>query len=270
NKGIGYAIVRNLAINYSNSSPSQPLTILLTARNPTLGQNSTEKLHEELKPKNILVNDGGNVDLKYLRMDLTDEQSIKDAKEVIEKDYGGLDVLINNAGMAFKGIAFDVNVVRTTFATNFYGTLNVINNLYPLIRPNGRIVNVSSWLGKSHILNDALKQEFAKEDLDMDGLISLLKRFENAVEKDTYIQEGWPRQAYGVSKVGVSIMSRILGHRADKEGKNIKVFACDPGWVKTDMADQGAETPVFLALDEDVVPKSQNGTFWKDCKAVEW
>ncbi|CAG8714287.1 6974_t:CDS:2 [Gigaspora margarita] len=301
NKGIGYAIVRKLAINYASSSPTQPLTILLTARNPTLGQSSTEKLLEELKPKNILVNDGGNIDLKYVRLDLTDEQSINDVKEFIAKDYGGLDVLINNAAMAFKGNAFDINVVRTTFATNFYGTLNVINILYPLIRPNGRIVNVSSTAGKSHILSDALKQEFSKEDLEIDGLIGLLKRFEDAVEKGTYEQDGWPRQAYGVSKVGVTILSRILGRRADKEGKNIKIFACCPGWVKTDMAgdkapltpgmyslslcimyifesfeanilflkDQGAETPVLLALGESM-NSEENGTFWKDGKLNQW
>ncbi|CAG8749079.1 22226_t:CDS:2 [Cetraspora pellucida] len=277
NKGIGYAIVRNLALNYANSSPSQPLTILLTARNPTLGQNSADKLRDELKP-NILVDDGGNVDLKFLKLDLVDEQSIKDVKEVIEKDYGGLDVLINNAAIAFKGNAFDVNVVRTTFATNFYGTLNVCNILYPLIRPNGRIINISSRAGRSSNLSSTLKQEFSKEDLDIEGLTKLLKRFEDAVERDKYLEEGWPRQAYGVSKIGVTTMSRILGRRADKEGNNIKVFACCPGWVKTDMAgdkasltpDQGAETPVFLSLDETVVPKSPNGTFWFDKQIGAW
>ncbi|CAG8653431.1 3078_t:CDS:2, partial [Cetraspora pellucida] len=250
---IGYAIVRNLALNYANSSPSQPLTILLTARNPTLGQNSTDKLREELKP-NILVDDGGNVDLKFLKLDLVDEQSIKD------------------------GNAFDVNVVRTTFATNFYGTLNVCNILYPLIRPNGRIINVSSRAGRSSTLSSTLQQEFSKEDLDIEGLIKLLKRFEDAVGRDKYLEEGWPRQAYGVSKVGVTIMTRILGRRADKEGNNIKVFACCPGWVKTDMTsnnatltpDQGAETPVFLSLDETIVPKSPNGTFWFDKHIGEW
>ncbi|CAG8780716.1 11064_t:CDS:2, partial [Racocetra persica] len=277
NKGIGYAVVRHLALNYASSSSYQPLTLLLTARNPTLGQNSTNKLREELKP-NILVDDGGKVDLKFLKLDITDEQSIKEAKEVIEKDYGGLDVLINNAGIAFKGDIFDINVVRTTLGTNFYGTLNVFNTLYPLIRPNGRIINVSSTAGKPSFLSSALRQEFSKENLDMEGLIKLMKRFENAVETDIHLQDGWPIQAYVVSKIGVSKMTQILARRADKEGNNVKIFACCPGWVKTDMAgdaakltpDQGAETPVFLALDETVVPKSPTGTFWYRKKIFEW
>ncbi|CAG8586321.1 23413_t:CDS:2 [Dentiscutata erythropus] len=275
NKGIGYAIVRNLALSYVKSS-SQPLTILLTARNPTLGQSSIDKLREELKPNNVLIDDGGNVDLKFLRLDITDEQSIKDVKDVIEKDYEGLDVLINNAAIAFKGDAFDINVVRTTFATNFYGTLNVINHLYPLIRKNGRIVNVSSLAGELHIVSKALGQEFSNENLDMDGLIELMKRFENAVEKGTYKQEGWPRQAYGTSKLGVTTMTRILAHRADKEGNGIKVFACHPGWVKTDLAGERApltpgmyshycaKIPVLLALDEDIVVQNPNGSYFKD------
>ncbi|KAF0489340.1 carbonyl reductase NADPH 1-like [Gigaspora margarita] len=274
NKGIGYAIVRNLALSYANLSSSQPLKILLTARNPTLGQNSTYQLHEELKPKNVLTDDGGNVDLKFLSLDITDEQSIKDVKKVIEKDYGGLDVLINNAAIAFKGDAFDVNVVRITFATNFYGTLNLINHFYPLIRPNGRIVNVSSSVGRLYIVSKALGQEFSKQDLDMDGLIELMKRFEDAVEKDTYEQEGWPRQAYAVSKLGLMTMTKILARRADSEGNNIKVFSCCPGWVKTDMAgerapltpDQGAKIPVLLALDENIVIQNPNGSFLKEKK----
>ncbi|CAG8543480.1 7428_t:CDS:2 [Gigaspora rosea] len=271
NKGIGYAIVRNLALSYANLSSSQPLTILLTARNPTLGQNSTDQLHEELKPKNILTDDGGNIDLKFLRLDITDEQSIKDAKMVIEKDYGEeylknlyklsavLASIFRLIHITFKGDAFDVNVVRKTFATNFYGTLNLINHFYPLIRPNGRIVNVSSSVG--HIVSKALGQEFSKEDLDMDGLIELMKRFEVAVEKDTYKQEGWPRQAYAVSKLGLMTMTKILARRADKEGNNIKVFSCSPGWVKTDMNDQGAKIPVLLALDENIVIQNPNGSF---------
>ncbi|CAG8835434.1 19146_t:CDS:2, partial [Racocetra persica] len=81
--------------------------------------------------------------------------------------------------------------------------------------------------------------------------------------------DGWPSQAYRVSKIGVTIMTKIVARHADKEGNNVKIFSCCPGWVKTDMAgdaatltpDQGAETPVFLAFDETVVPKSPTGTF---------
>lgn len=88
NKGIGYAIVRNLALRYAKRSSDVPLTIFMTARDPNLGQESLEKIKQELKSKKVLKNDGGNVDLKFLRMDLTDEQSIKDVEKVLARDNG--------------------------------------------------------------------------------------------------------------------------------------------------------------------------------------
>ncbi|GBC09046.1 hypothetical protein RclHR1_08580005 [Rhizophagus clarus] len=279
NKGIGYAIVRNLALRYAQrSSDDLPLTIFMTARDPNLGQESLKKVKQELKSKQILKDENGKVDIKFLRMDLTDEESIKEVKQVLENE-NGLDILINNAAIAFKGNQFDINVVHTTLETNFYGTLNVCNQLYPLIRPNGRLINISSGLGKlSTLKSSELQKKFTQEDLDIDELIGLIKKFENDVENDQWTKEGWPSQAYGVSKVGVIAMSKIFARRADSEGKNIFVHACCPGWVATDMGgpnaprniDQGAETPVYLALDEDVVPKTKNGEFWQYEKVIPW
>jgi len=278
NKGIGYAIVRNLALNYAQrSSNIPPLIIFLAARDQNLGQKSLSEIKQELKSKQVLRDDGGNVDIRFLRMDLTDEQSIKDVKQVLADD-DGLDILINNAAIAL-GNGFDINVVRSTLATNFYGTLNVCNHLYPLLRPNGRLINVSSSLGQLNVLKSLeLRKEFSREDLDIDGLIGLMKKFENDVENNQWKKEGWPSNAYGVSKVGVTAMSKIFARRADSEDKNILVNACCPGWVATDMGgpnaprnpDQGAETPVYLALDEEVVPKTENGEFWRHEKVVTW
>lgn len=94
--------------------------------------------------------------------------------------------------IAFKGNTFDVNIVRTTLATNFYGTLNVCNQLYPLIRPNGRLIILSSTSGLLDRLGTKLQKEFSRDDLDMDGLINLVKKFENDVENNRWKEEGWP------------------------------------------------------------------------------
>ena len=85
NKGIGYAIVRNLALKYASETP---LTVFMTARDSNLGQESLKKIKQELKSKKVLRDDGGKVDVKFLRMDLTDEQSIKDVKDVLAHDNG--------------------------------------------------------------------------------------------------------------------------------------------------------------------------------------
>ncbi|RGB42504.1 porcine testicular carbonyl reductase 20beta-Hydroxysteroid dehydrogenase [Rhizophagus diaphanus] len=279
NKGIGYAIVRNLALRYAQrSSDNPPLTIFLTARDPNRGQESLRKIKQELKSKQILKDENGNVDIKFLRMDLIDEQSIKDVKQILANE-NGLDILINNAAIASGIEEFDINVVRSTLATNFYGTLNLCNQLYPLIRPNGRLINISSSVGKLNILSSPeLQKEFSREDLDIDELIGLMKKFENDVENNQWIKEGWPSKAYSVSKVGLNAMTKIFARRADSEGKNILVHACCPGWVATDMGgpnaprniDQGAETPIYLALDENVVPETKNGEFWRNKQVVPW
>jgi hypothetical protein len=94
--------------------------------------------------------------------------------------------------VAFGSGKFDINVVRSTLATNFYGTLNVCNHLYPLIRPNGRLINVSSMVGKLNTLSSEFQKEFSREDLDIDGLIGLMKKFENDVENNQWNKEGWP------------------------------------------------------------------------------
>ena len=89
NKGIGFAIIRNLAIDYvKHSSGNVPLTLYMTARDPNLGQESLEKIKQEIKKKKILKEDGGIVTLKFLRLDLTDEQSIKDVEKVLASDNG--------------------------------------------------------------------------------------------------------------------------------------------------------------------------------------
>ena len=54
---------------------------------------------------------------------------------------------VQNAGFAFKQAAtepFDVQA-EETFKINFWGTLNMMKAFYPLVRPGGRIVNVSSF-----------------------------------------------------------------------------------------------------------------------------
>jgi len=55
----------------------------------------------------------------------------------------GLDVLVNNAGMAFKGSAFNEEVARTTVKTNYYGTKSVCLHFLPLIKDYG-IITCSS------------------------------------------------------------------------------------------------------------------------------
>jgi len=61
---------------------------------------------------------------------------------------GKIDCLINNAGIAWKGDAFDTEVVKGTFATNYYGTVDLTEKLKDFIADNGKIISITSSAGK--------------------------------------------------------------------------------------------------------------------------
>ncbi len=80
NKGIGKEIARQLG--------AQGMTVLIGARDAQRG----EEAAAELK--------ANGADAQAITLDVTDEASISAAAAKIEKDYGRLDVLVNNAGIA--------------------------------------------------------------------------------------------------------------------------------------------------------------------------
>lgn len=87
--------------------------------------------------------------LTPLLLDVTDEDSITQAKGVISQAVGdaGLQGLVNNAGVAFTSPLEFVRLdeLRWLFEVNFFGLLAVTQKFLPLLRQaHGRIVNVSS------------------------------------------------------------------------------------------------------------------------------
>lgn len=84
NKGIGLAIVRALCKQFSGD-------VYLTAREAGRGQAAVAELQKEgLKPL-------------FHQLDINDLQSIRALRDFLKEKYGGLNVLVNNAGIAFKG-----------------------------------------------------------------------------------------------------------------------------------------------------------------------
>lgn len=190
----------------------------------------------------------------------------------------GLDVLINNAAMAYKvaSTAPFIEQATNTVKTNFTGTVNVTRALLPLMRPGGRIVMVSSSAGRLGILKPHLQEQFTSTSLTEPQLVSLMDQFVQDVANRVHQTNGWPTTAYGVSKVGVTAFTKVIARELSAGGHtDILVNACCPGWVRTDMAgpnaprtpDQGAETPVYLAM---LPPNSPSGEFWRDNKIASW
>lgn len=84
-------------------------------------------------------------------MDVTDPVGVRRAVHAAEEHFGGIDVLVNNAGRGWYGSieAMDESSVRAMFELNFFGVLSVTRAVLPGMRARGSgwVVNVSSVAG---------------------------------------------------------------------------------------------------------------------------
>lgn len=169
----------------------------------------------------------------------------------------------------------DMNVVNETLECNYYGTLTATRSLLPLIRPGGRLVNVSSMSGHLNSkYSESIRAAFANSKT-VDDVTKLMESFTSAVKEGKEKEKGWPRAAYAVSKSGVTGMTRAIAVEHQREGGKVLINSCCPGLVNTDMtknrgpktADQGAQTPVLLAAGDI---KDVSGKFWQREKIVDW
>jgi len=236
NKGIGLQIAKDLA--------GQGFTVLVGSRDIQNG---------EAAAKTVAA------DARALQLDVTNTTSIAAAVERIRKEFGRLDVLVNNAGISHTGKAgrplaelvklgrpsvASLDEVRAIFETNVFGVIAVTQAMLPLLReaPAPRIVNVSSSTGSLTLNSDPANPRRA-----MFGAYSWSKTALNAV---------------------------TVAFAAELESAGIKVNAACPGFTATDLnnfegtrtVQQGAREPVRLALldangptggyssDEGVVP----------------
>lgn len=90
--------------------------------------------------------------IHVLKMDVTDKQSVDTALSSICEAHGGVDVLVNNAGVAEHGAVEDVSIdkAKAEFDVNLFGAAYLIDLCLPHMRQNcyGKIINVTSIAGR--------------------------------------------------------------------------------------------------------------------------
>jgi len=254
NKGIGLETCRALARSGNFK------TVYLTSRNESLGREALKDIEKSI--------DGLPCAVKYHQLDIADEASIGKFRDYIEANYKHFDVLVQNAGFAYKQAATDPFEVQAkyTLAINFWGTLHMLQSFYPLANENARIVNVSSMISQSTMNNftprfgNPIGRELHSINtaLTLERLTELATQFVADCEQKKNVEVGWPQTSYGVSKLLVNGLTRIYGKKAREEGRGVLVNCCCPGFVKTDMSShneratkvptQGCETSVWLAM----------------------
>ena len=87
-----------------------------------------------------------------VRLDVNDDASVREAVAEIQGSGGPVDVMINNAGIAFNAAVEDVDIDqgRAVFETNYWGIIRCVQAVLPGMREqgSGHIVNVSSVAGR--------------------------------------------------------------------------------------------------------------------------
>ncbi len=250
-RGIGRAIAEELA--------ARGLFVIVAGRDAAAGREVVRALSEQ--------------SATFKTLDVTSESDVEAIASFIEKDCGGLDVLVNNAGASFDG--FDAEVARRTLDVNFGGMMLLTDRLVPLLRRGARVVMVSSGMGEVSCLGQELRREITSSALTRKRLLAFVDKFVEAVESGTHTKEGWPSNAYRVSKVAMNAYTRILARELAGDPRKILVNAACPGWVRTAMGGQGAprspkkgaKTPVWLAL---LGAEGPTGGFFRDEQRIEW
>ncbi|HYE76499.1 MAG TPA: SDR family oxidoreductase [bacterium] len=185
-------------------------------------------------------------ELHALQLDVTDEASRAACAEAVQGQFGGVDVLVNNAGVMEswgdggwpKLFDMPTEIFERTLAANLHGPVRMCQLLVPgmVRRGHGRVVNVSSGMGQ-------------------------------------FAEMGGGHAAYRISKAALNALTVVLANEV--KGSGVLVNAVCPGWVRTDMGGpgaprdvaEGADTIVWLAT---LPAGGPTGQFFRDRKPIAW
>ncbi|MBS3748869.1 MAG: SDR family oxidoreductase [Candidatus Thermoplasmatota archaeon] len=132
--------------------------ILLTGASSGLGKSTADYLTKKgyivlgtsrtaAHPDEIRIDANTSFPL-MIKMDVTSEQSISQVISFIQKKFGRIDILINNAGWGISGPIEEtsIDVTKSLFEINVFGMLRVTQQVLPLMRTQnqGLIINISS------------------------------------------------------------------------------------------------------------------------------
>jgi NAD(P)-dependent dehydrogenase (short-subunit alcohol dehydrogenase family) len=218
NKGIGFEVASELT--------GKGFRVFVGARNEKEGREAAKKIGARAV---------------FLKLDVSEPASIRNAAQELGKAATHLDVLANNAGILLDedkaALTMTPEIFETTMRTNTLGPLLVAAAFQPLLAKSSapRIINVSSGGGQ---LTDGA--------------------------------DGWA-PGYCISKTALNGVTVQLAAALP----NFAVNSVCPGWVRTDMGGEGAtrsvkegaDTIVWLATD---APQELTGKFLRDRKEIPW
>ncbi|WP_456311673.1 SDR family oxidoreductase [Pseudomonas shirazensis] len=191
NKGIGFETAKQLL--------QKGFYVYIGSRDLKNGLEAVQKLNAE----------GFNT-VEAVQLDVTDDNSVKNAREAIGKKTDRLDVLINNAGInggaPYTALDAETEQFMAAFNTNVFGVARVTKAFIALLRKSAepRIVNVSTSVGSLYLQSNPnwLAYDFGKYAV------------------------------YGSSKAAMNMYTVHLAY--ELRDTAFKINAVCPGYTKTD------------------------------------
>jgi NAD(P)-dependent dehydrogenase (short-subunit alcohol dehydrogenase family) len=184
-------------------------------------------------------------DLHSIRCDLASLASVREAAATVRRDFGRINLLINNAGMVSSWHRRSVDGLELNFATNHLGPFLLTELLRDRMTEDGRIINLAS------------RAHYKANELDLTRIADPRAPY-NA------------RAAYAQSKLANVMHTFALARRVAQTGSRVSVNCLHPGIVKTNLlppwlrlikpvlspnsidAERGARTTLYLALSSAV------------------
>ncbi|WP_340682466.1 SDR family NAD(P)-dependent oxidoreductase [Amycolatopsis coloradensis] len=153
----------------------------------------------------------------FVRLDVTDEQSWEQAVATVIGELGGLDIVVNNAGVEITGLVADLDPadVRKMLDVNVLGTALGVKHAFRAMRPGGpagtggAVVNIAS----------------VAATIAFPGIAG-----------------------YSATKSAVDRLTRVAAMEAGKLGYGVRVNCVYPGLVPTQMGNQLARDVVEVGL----------------------
>ncbi|MDG6901648.1 MAG: SDR family oxidoreductase [Nitrososphaerota archaeon] len=225
NRGIGFEIASQLARLGDH--------VIVGSRNPKSAEGAVKRIHSTAAAQ-----------MRVVQLDVTEQTSVAAVKEMVASEFGGLDILVNNAAILLdegeSPSVTSMDNLGSTLETNLIGAWRMCSAFVPSMKERryGRIVNVSSGAGSFGELANS-----------------------------TYAP------AYSVSKAALNALTATLAY--ELKSCNVLINAVCPGWVRTRMGGagapgspaEGADTAVWLATLPDGGP---TGGFFRDRCRIPW